>query len=222
MLASPKIPITGPNMPITNIPPFGSLAKLASMPSEFTKQSVSVPITPTVTFSSSRSLTSTKPSLSPVKQSIPTSILTYDPNQITDIDIPIIPYKSSAELPTIKNPPPMSELPILEYRPDPITTKLNRYLITKDDNSDQDVDFGIEQQWLIFQRQGDEYDRYPEWNKYPESAYRESNNEIGYSILNEGMVRGLLPKIKPVPSSYNPEYERLLEYQTTQEDELRN
>jgi hypothetical protein len=147
---------------------------------------------------------------------------TYDKNQIEYINIPVIPYKVSAELPTIKNPPPINKLPTFVYELNPTTGNLERYLVTTDDNSDQDRDYGIEQQWLLFNRQGDQYDRVSEWNPDPEPASREYNNELGYSMVNEGMVWGPLPKTNPVASRSDPEYRRLLEYQRTQEEEEDN
>lgn len=90
------------------------------------------------------------------------------------------------------------------------------------DNDDKyyntDPNYNISQEWLLFQRQGDQYDNLDEWDTTPEASYKESFNEIGESTLNEGMVWGPLPQEK-IPMRSHDEYQRLLEYYQTEMDE---
>jgi hypothetical protein len=97
--------------------------------------------------------------------------------------------------------------------------KLTRILVRETDNSyNTDSNYGIGQQWLLFQRQGDQYDRLPEWNTNPEQARKESFSESGISTVNDGMVWGPLPRLERVKESVRDiEFQRLLEYHT---DEL--
>jgi hypothetical protein len=142
----------------------------------------------------------------------------YALNQVEYINAPIVPYSSTVPLPTIKNPPPQSTLPVFVYRQD-TAGNLTRYLVAEDDNRDADPDFGIEQEWLLFQRQGDEYDRLPEYVPDQERAVLEQYNVPSNSSLNQGVAWGPLPYPNFVTTPGDDEYKQLLEYQKTQEDE---
>lgn len=70
---------------------------------------------------------------------------------------------------------------------------------------DPDPNYGIEQEWLIFQRQGDQYDRLPEYN-----PYRFEQVDTTYDKLP------ILTPFKWSPD-VDDEYERLVDYKNTQE-----
>lgn len=142
----------------------------------------------------------------------------YALNQINYINIPVIPYASTVPLPSIKNPPPRSTLPVFTYRQDS-TGNLTRYLVAEDDNRDADPEFGIEQEWILFQRQGDDYDRIAERVTDQERTVKEQYNVPSNSSLNQGITWGPLPYPNFVVPSGDDEYKQLLEYQKTQEDE---
>ena len=83
---------------------------------------------------------------------------------------------------------------------------------------DTDPDYNITQEWLLFQRQGDQYNNLSEWDETPDASYKESFNEDGVSLVNDGLVWGPLPTpILPINSSYD-EYQRLLEYHQSEMD----
>lgn len=82
-----------------------------------------------------------------------------------------------------------------------------------------DPNYGASQQWLLNNRQGDQYDRLPEWIQDPIIADAEDYNLPGETTLNRGMVWGPLPKINPIPTTKLDEYNRLLEYAQTQIEE---
>lgn len=144
----------------------------------------------------------------------------YQREQVEFINIPTIPYPTSAHQPMINNPP--KELPAFAYRIDPINGRLDRYLVMEDDDSDWDQEFGVNEEWMLFQRQGDQYNRIPEINSEPEAAYRESNSMLGYSIAIQGIGWNSLPRIRPTVSLVDPEFLDLLEYKRTQEQEEDN
>lgn len=108
--------------------------------------------------------------------------------------------------PSLNNDPPI-ELPVL-FRP--LRSKFPRNPYTEGEDElngigDTDPGYGISQEWLIFQRQGDQYDRIAEWN--PD--------------LVEGYNYDKLPNLNPYQGNevIDYEYERLLEYQEDQEQE---
>jgi hypothetical protein len=84
---------------------------------------------------------------------------------------------------------------------------------SRSDNDDKyyntDPNYNISQEWLLFQRQGDQYDNLDEWNTTPESSHKEAFNEEGFSTLNTGLVWGDLPGEKSNTKILNPENNRM-------------
>jgi hypothetical protein len=79
-----------------------------------------------------------------------------------------------------------------------------------------DPEFGLPQEWLLFQRQGDEYDRLPERRPYPELAY-ETEFNLPVTTLNMGRVWYGIPKLPTIPESkFYRDYQEALEYSQTQ------
>jgi len=76
-----------------------------------------------------------------------------------------------------------------------------------DKSRDKDPNYGIEQQWLLFQRQGDQYDRLSEWN--PDQN------------LIEDTSYDKLPRPQRITQryGYDEDYERMLEYQENEQAE---
>ncbi|CAH6419357.1 Hypothetical protein HVR_LOCUS562 [uncultured virus] len=85
---------------------------------------------------------------------------------------------------------------------------------------DPDPDFGISQEWLLNQRQGDTYDQIPERNEgYPE----ENDPAFLYQWTNEAPTYeyNQLPNLKVTPiTGLDEEYLRLLEYADEQSKDL--
>lgn len=115
-------------------------------------------------------------------------------------------------------------LPVLTYLQDPQTGESVPQILNSDpDDVDPDPNYGIEQEWLLFQRQGDQYDRIAEWREEPDEADAEDYNLQGVSTLNDGYAWGPLP-LPTIPDplaryGYDVEYQQLLEYQQNQDDE---
>jgi len=109
----------------------------------------------------------------------------------------------------------VQSLPTFIYKYNKENGKLTRNLVQDDSDFkyyNTDPDYGISQQWLLFNRQGDEQDRLPERRPYPDIAEKENNSEQ-VTTLDRGRVWHYPPKSVPVQiSKYNEEYERLLEY----------
>ncbi len=81
---------------------------------------------------------------------------------------------------------------------------------------DTDPNFGLPQQWLLFQRQGDEYDRLPERRPYPELAYDTEFN-LPVTTLNIGRVWYGISKLPTISESKSyRDYQEALEYSQTQ------
>ena len=114
--------------------------------------------------------------------------------------------------------PYIDNLPAFIYQRDPTTGKLTRYLAIEEDKSyDTDPNYGISQEWLLFQRQGDHYDRVAEWNTDPQIVDAERDNEQGVTTLNEGRIWSGPPRQQPIlKSAYYEDYLRHLEYSQTQ------
>lgn len=172
------------------------------------------PETVNIPFITNRSLPSddvqSRPSIGILVQTRPKGVTsiqaaTYDPEDIT-----VIPGRA------IRQPSANT----LVYQRNPATGELNRFLATAaDPGYNPDPDYGITQKWLINARQGDHYDRVEEWNKNPLIADAEAQNMQGYTTLNEGMVWGPLPRIRPVISTGLEGYKRLQEYAQSQIEE---
>lgn len=98
-----------------------------------------------------------------------------------------------------------------EYVVDPSTDRAVRAVSRPRRNFlyDIDRDYTDEQNWLLNNRQGDQYFRLPEWNDYPMQAQYESDSMIGRSISNEGMVWEDLTLRKSPPKTT---FERLSNY----------
>lgn len=116
----------------------------------------------------------------------------------------------------INSIPKMANVPVFVYLKDPNTGNIVRYLAQDERDLryyDTDPDYGISQEWLLNNRQGDNYDRVPEWTQTVEIDDRERNNEQGYTTLNRGRIWYGIPRpqILPPSASYQ-EYERLMEY----------
>lgn len=139
-------------------------------------------------------------------------IIVSEPNISSDVN------NDAATLRIINSVPYIQSLPAFVYQKDPITGHLTRYLAMEDDKSyNTDTDYGINQEWLLFQRQGDQYDRTAEWNRYPEITDAEEFNMSGVTTLNEGRVWMGPPRTSPIDrSEYYDEYKRYLEYSQTQ------
>lgn len=119
----------------------------------------------------------------------------------------------------IEQVPSMPTLPGMIYRTDPTTGVLRRYLAVHDDpDYTTDTDYGINQQWLLNNRQGNEYDRVPEWVPEPETARETNLGLLGVTIANVGRVWEGPPRTQII-SSYQDEYARMLEYSQTELDE---
>jgi hypothetical protein len=98
-------------------------------------------------------------------------------------------------LQVIDSVPKMKSLPAIVYRVNPQTNKLTRYLADwRDPDYDTDPNYGISQEWLLFNRQGDQYDRLPEWVPYSEIADPERVNLQDATTLNIGRIWGGLPR----------------------------
>ena len=105
----------------------------------------------------------------------------------------------------------LSDLPKFLYTRDSETGIMIRYLaVEKDTSFVTDPDYTNQQQWLLNQRQGDQYDRVKEWIPYPNLAVAESDNEQGFSLLNEGLIWGDVPNITILDPITN--YEKYMEY----------
>lgn len=139
-------------------------------------------------------------------------ITVSEPNISSDVN------NDAQTLRVINSVPSIQSLPAFIYQRDSTTGQLTRYLALETDKSyDTDPDYGINQEWLLFQRQGDQYDRTAEWNKYPEITDAEEFNILGVTTLNEGRIWNGPPRTIPVPrSEYYDEYKRYLEYSQTQ------
>jgi hypothetical protein len=111
------------------------------------------------------------------------------------------------------------DLPAFIYEKDPNTGVMNRYLAVEDDKSyNTDSKYGINQEWLIFQRQGNQYDRIPGWVPDPIIAEAEKYNEQGYTIGNIGDIWNGPPKeeARAGKSDQYDEYKKYIEYAKTQ------
>lgn len=95
-------------------------------------------------------------------------------------------------------------------------------IVKKPDDSrfDTDPDYTISQDWLLNNRQGDQYDRLPERRPYPELANETAYNLPGVTTLNRGRVWYGLPIIPKIPNSpFYEKYQEALEYSQTQIEE---
>lgn len=80
-------------------------------------------------------------------------------------------------------------LPRFIYERDEVTGEVSTYLaVEEDDSFNTDVDYTDRQQWLLNQRQGDQYDRIRERIPRTELADLESNNDSSINLLNEDMI----------------------------------
>jgi hypothetical protein len=159
---------------------------------------------------------------------INTSLDMYDTDEIVVVSAPNESSQINDDPRTfavMESIPSMKDLPSFIYEEDPKTGKLIRYLAIEDDPSyNTDTDYGLSQEWLLFQRQGDQYDRLSERIPYPDIAEAEAFNEQGVTTLNEGRVwygPPRAPKIRRT-SEYYEEYEKYLEYNQTQIEENDN
>lgn len=137
------------------------------------------------------------------------------PNALSQIDNDPQTFK------VINNVSKMTNLPVFVYQRDSTTGFLKRYLVTERDTSyDTDLNYGMDQQWLLNNRQGDQYDRLHEWISDPVIADAEDQNMFGVTTLNEGRIWGGPPKLPtPYKSAYYDEYQQYLEYGQTQVEE---
>lgn len=176
-------------------------------------------------------LIQSRPSIPPLPAERPSlppgpinSAPTYDPSEIIAVGPPNISSfanNNAQTLAVINNVPKISDLPIFIYTRDIETGKLVRYLAL--DKRDliyytTDPDYGISQEWLLNNHQGDEYNRLPERIEHPEIAEHEKYNESGYTTLNRGRIWYGPPIERPYRSPYE-EYLDLLEYAEMQEQE---
>lgn len=148
----------------------------------------------------------------------------YKSDEIITISEPNISSEVNNDAQTLRainTVPYIERLPAFIYQRDSSSGQLTRYLATEEDNSyDTDPDYGINQEWLLFQRQGDQYNRIPEWNQYPEITEAEKFNMLGVTTLNEGRVWMGPPRTSQIPrSEYYDEYKRYIEYGQTQIEE---
>lgn len=170
---------------------------------------------------------------------IPKVLIQKIPLEEYDLDLPVEEYEIDAltkvtdsnalsqvdndpqTFEVINNIPKMTNLPKFVYQRDANTGFLKRYLVTERDTSyDTDTDYGIDQRWLLNNRQGDQYDRVPERISDPVIANEENNNIFGATTLNEGRIWGGPPKLPPpYRSAYYEEYQQYLEYAQTQVEE---
>ena len=148
----------------------------------------------------------------------------YDPNEIITISSPNISSQVNNDNQTmqvINSVPHLQNLPAFVYQRNNETGQLTRYLVMEEDKSyDTDPNYGISQEWLLFQRQGDQFNRISEWNEYPEITEAEEFNVLGVTTLNEGRVWMGPPRATPTyHSPYYDEYKRYIEYGQTQIEE---
>lgn len=151
---------------------------------------------------------------------------TYDPNQLIAVGPPnrsSIPNNDAQTLTVINAVPRIANVPVFIYLRDPETRQIVRYLAQDERDNiyyDTDPNYGISQEWLLFNRQGDEYDRLPEWHEFPEFADAQRDNLSGVTTLNNGRIWYKPPRSRRIPESAEyEEYERFLEYAKTQEEE---
>lgn len=180
-----------------------------------------------------RILIQSRPKIAPIKETNPMiqsgpidmNMDTYSTNELSVISAPNSSSKDTKDYRTLaamKYIPFMKNLPEFIYQEDPVTGTLTRYLAVEEDHSyDTDIDYGISQEWLLSQRQGDQYDRVSERIPYPEIARSQEFNEQGVTLLNQGRVWYGPPKpqMPPPRSAYYDEYNRYLEYSRTQIEE---
>ena len=189
-------------------------------------QSVGIPLLSTILIQSRPIVESIKESNSKIIPGfVDIPINMYNSNDLTVISSPNNSSQANNDAQTLRvinSVPSMKNLPQFIYQKDPKTGVLTRYLaIEKDTSYDTDQDFGISQEWLLFQRQGDQIDRLSEWISDPVIADAEAQNESGFTLLNRGRVWYRPPKSQaPIPrSGYYNEYKKYLEYSRTQIEE---
>lgn len=151
---------------------------------------------------------------------------TYNPDQLIVVGPPnrsSIANNDAQTLSVINTVPLLADVPTFVYLRDPETRQIVRYLAQDERDNvyyDTSPNYGISQQWLLSNRQGDEYDRLPERHEFPEYADAERDNLAGVTTLNRGRVwYGSAPSRTLPESSEYIEYERFLEYARTQEQE---
>lgn len=150
----------------------------------------------------------------------------YDSDQLTVVGPPnrsSYANNDAQTLSVINMVPKIVDVPAFVYLRDSSTGKIVRYLAQDESDMryyDTDPNYGINQEWLLNNRQGDEQDRVPERTEFVEIADRERNNEQGYTTLNRGRIWYGAPRMNILPpSEAYEEYERLVEYAQTQIEE---
>lgn len=162
----------------------------------------------------------------PTKEEMPLSALTYIPDGLMVINPPTVTsayYHTPQTLAVMETLPERTDLPTFIYRYDKETNKLVRYLGRDDwdrEYYNTDPDYGMVQEYLLNARQGDQITRVSERVPDPWIADKERDNQLGYTILNEGRVWYGSPPLKVIPpSSAYEEYQRALEYFRTNKEE---
>ena len=149
----------------------------------------------------------------------------YNTNNLTVVSEPNRSTEANNDektLHVINTVPSMKSLPSFVYQNNNNTGLLNRYLAIEYDKSYKpDPDFGPSQEWLLYQHQGDQYDRLPERVSDPIIADAESYNEQGFTLLNRGRIWYGPPREQKDTSGskYYEEYKKYIEYGHTQIEE---